>query len=126
MIKDKFSGKIDKLSTKLENMESAYTCFNKLDNNITIDEIAYAVKKLKHNKSSGLDSISNEMLKSGYNWLSEALCNIFNPALLIVITLNHGLQVISLLYIKVRMQTTLITIEGYLYQVPLGNYLIPF
>jgi hypothetical protein len=50
----------DKLS-QLEKIK----CFTDIDGKITEAEINSAIKEMKSNKSTGLDNISNEMLKSG-------------------------------------------------------------
>ncbi len=52
-----------------------------LDTNFTMDEIKKGVNLLKLNKSCGMDSISNEMLKCGIDTLNPAICNIFNHIL---------------------------------------------
>ena len=36
------------------------------------------LKSLKNSKASGLDRISNEMFKSGQNFLTRPLCKLFN------------------------------------------------
>ena len=49
-----------------------------MDTVIKDKEIQNSIAKLKNNKSSGLDSIRNEMLKSGANILLPCLKKLFN------------------------------------------------
>ena len=49
-----------------------------LDDDINIDEVSHAVKSLKRNKSFGSDSISNEHLIHGGNYLCLCLTHLFN------------------------------------------------
>jgi hypothetical protein len=48
-------------------------CFTDIDGKITEAEINSAIKEMKSNKSTGLDNISNEMLKSGQSFLIPCL-----------------------------------------------------
>jgi hypothetical protein len=59
---------LDKLS-QLEKIK----CFTDIDGKITEAEISSAIKEMKSNKSTGLDNISNEMLKSGQSFLIPCL-----------------------------------------------------
>ena len=52
--------------------------FNFLDVVIKQSEISKSISKLKNNKASGLDSVSNEMLKSGISTLLPCLHKLFN------------------------------------------------
>ena len=52
-----------------------------LDNLITKSELIKAIKRLKNNKSTSFDKISNEMLKHGLEPLSKSLLLIFNTIL---------------------------------------------
>ena len=49
-----------------------------LDDDINIDEVSHAIKSLKRNKSFGSDSISNEHLIHGGNYLCLCLTHLFN------------------------------------------------
>ena len=49
-----------------------------MDDIIKDEEIKNSISKLKNNKSSGLDSIRNEMIKSGANILLPCLNKLFN------------------------------------------------
>ena len=49
-----------------------------MDTVIKDEEIQNSFSKLKYNKSSGLDSIRNEMIKSGANILLPCLNKLFN------------------------------------------------
>jgi hypothetical protein len=52
--------------------------FCELDFKFSQSELADALKGLKNNKASGLDRISNEMLKHSNDRLSEAILKLFN------------------------------------------------
>ena len=52
--------------------------FNELDFKITGHEILKSVQSLKNNKAAGLDSITNEMIKSGISTLLHLLTKFFN------------------------------------------------
>ena len=58
--------------------------FNELDNRITEKEVTKSLRLLKNGKASGVDLISNEMLKAGSTILLPVLCKIFN------LTLSNG------------------------------------
>lgn len=79
-VNDRFSERIGILEKDLENLEKI-KCFNELDNKISLSEISEAIAKLKCYKASGLDNISNNMLKYGQASLLESLSNIFNTCL---------------------------------------------
>jgi hypothetical protein len=49
-----------------------------LDKEFTCEEIEESIKRLKMKKASGLDSISNEMLKAGKETLKPYICKLFN------------------------------------------------
>ena len=55
--------------------------FTKLDYTITKDEIIKCIRSLKNGKSCGLDSIANEMLKTGESILLPCIYKIFNAIL---------------------------------------------
>ena len=50
------------LDSQLSKMEKE-NCFNELDNTISKSEISNAIGKIKHEKSPGLDRVSNKMIK---------------------------------------------------------------
>ena len=52
--------------------------FNQLDFKISDKEILLAIKSLKLGKATGLDQISNEMIKAGQSAFIAPLCKIFN------------------------------------------------
>lgn len=66
------------LRTVLKNLEKDSLCFNEMDYRITEKEIETAIKKLKCNKSGGLQLITNDMLKAGSKFLIPAICLLFN------------------------------------------------
>ena len=66
---------LNKLQSKINSITTTS------DKDFTMEEILTGIKSLKLNKSSGLDAISNEMIKSGANILSPYLCKLFNHIL---------------------------------------------
>ena len=68
--------------------------FSLLDVLIKQSEISSSISKLKSNKASGLDNISNEMLKSGTTTLLPCLHKLFNLIFSLGFILGIGLQVI--------------------------------
>ena len=75
-VQDKFKSRVDDLNKILKNDNK--TTFNFLDVVIKQSEISNSISKLKSNKASGLDSVSNEMLKSGISTLLPCLHKLFN------------------------------------------------
>ena len=75
-----YSERLNILQKDLEELEST-KIFNALDFPIKQSEISQAIAKLKHNKSSGLDKISNSMLKCGQHVLLYSLIRLFNMVL---------------------------------------------
>jgi hypothetical protein len=65
------------LITQLEK-EAANNLSHILNQPFTISEIKSVIKNLKNNKSSGIDMITNEMLKNGQSILLPAICKLFN------------------------------------------------
>lgn len=70
--------KISELLTRVEGEK----IFTELDNKISEKEISKAICSLKNKKSSGFDSILNEMLKNSQIFLSDSLKKLFNDILL--------------------------------------------
>ena len=56
--------------------------FNELDFNISEDEVLSAIKKLKRNKSGGLQLITNDILMAGKFQLTPSLTFLFNKILI--------------------------------------------
>ncbi|MEW8547927.1 MAG: reverse transcriptase family protein [Candidatus Thiodiazotropha sp.] len=79
-IPKKFEDRVSQLHNLVHTLESQ-PVFNYLDSVITIDEINNAVKKLKNNKATGLDTVSNEMLKAAQSYLGPCLLKLFNACL---------------------------------------------
>ena len=75
--KDIYKNRIKWLEDKLSQLEKI-KCFTDIDGKITEAEINSAIKEMKSNKSTGLDNISNEMLKSGQSFLIPCLHKLFN------------------------------------------------
>ena len=73
----------DFVQEKIENWEASEDCLcnESLDSIITIDELENALKKLKMNKSSGLDNILNVFLVFGGSQLKCVLLKLFNVIL---------------------------------------------
>ena len=92
-----------------------------LDNEFSIEEIIHATKQLKSNKSCGIDSISNEMIKN----VPPVFLEIYALHLMIyyvrVYIPKCGIQLSSHRFINVVITLILITIEGYQYQTVLAN-----
>ena len=68
------------IKERLDQLEKT-VIFNELDFKITDTEVTKAIKQLKTGKSSGMDQISNEMLKAGQSRLLAPLCKLFNGIL---------------------------------------------
>lgn len=65
--------------TRLEELEkNSVSTFCELDFRITMDELHKTIKQLRNNKATGLDSISNEMIKNCNNSLSSAILKLLN------------------------------------------------
>ena len=79
-VNDKFKARVDQISNILVHEEKLKT-FSNLDFHITPQELRSAVDSLKNNKAVGFDSISNEMLKSGFLQLKGCLLKLFNTIL---------------------------------------------
>ena len=75
-IQDKFTSRVEDLDRILK--EDNNNTFSLLDVLIKQSEISNSISKLKSNKASGLDNISNEMLKSGTTTLLPCLHKLFN------------------------------------------------
>ena len=52
-----------------------------LDREISLQEVKSEIQKLKNNKTSGNDSIANEMIKASSDVILLTLCNLFNTIL---------------------------------------------
>ena len=52
-----------------------------LDHNITEHDVIKNINSLRNGKSSGLDGISNEILKCGINFFVKPICKLFNTIL---------------------------------------------
>ena len=76
-VKSKFDERYEQLNQVLENNKQTRT-FNLMDAVIKDKEILNSITKLKNNKSSGLDSIRNEMIKTGVNIFLPCLKKLFN------------------------------------------------
>ena len=68
----------------LNNDEDARKLVEELNRDFTLPEITEVIKKLKNNKSTSDDLISNEMLKNSGDQLQKLLLKLFNNCL------NHG------------------------------------
>ena len=76
-VKSKFDERLNELNQILKTNKQIKT-FTLMDSVIKDKEIQSSISKLKNNKSSGLDSIRNEMIKSGANILLPCLNKLFN------------------------------------------------
>ena len=52
-----------------------------LDSEISLQEVRSEIQKLKNNKTSGNDSVANEMIKASSDVILPTLCNLFNTIL---------------------------------------------
>ena len=52
-----------------------------LDSEISLQEVKSEIQKLKNNKTSGNDSIANEMIKASSDVILPTLCNLFHTIL---------------------------------------------
>ena len=52
-----------------------------LDSEISLQEVKSEIQKLKNNKTSGKDSIANEIIKTSSDVILPTLCNLFNTIL---------------------------------------------
>ena len=76
-VKSKFEERLEQLNQVLKNDKQTNT-FSFMDTVIKDKEIQTSIAKLKNNKSSGLDSIRNEMIKAGATVLLPCLNKLFN------------------------------------------------
>lgn len=83
-IPDKYQARIHEISRKISLLESdpCNKTFSNLDFKISEGELNKAFTKLKSGKSPGLDSISNEMLKSVQVHINPCLLRLFNTVFL--------------------------------------------
>ena len=80
-IQDKFDSALMKMKVKLNTLETDSKNVTRLDETITEKEIVSAIKKIKSNKSGGLQLITNDMLKADQNILAPILLKLFNSIL---------------------------------------------
>ena len=80
ILPNKFHQRAKEIEELLINKENSPS-FSKLDFLITKDEISNCLHALKNRKSSGLDYISNEMLKYGESLLLPCILKILNSVL---------------------------------------------
>ena len=77
-----FKQQLLNLEQKLLLKEKESLNFNELDFNISEDEVLSAIKKLKKNKSGGLQLITNDILMAGKFQLTPSLTFLFNKILI--------------------------------------------
>jgi hypothetical protein len=77
-----FKQQLLNLEQKLLLKEKESLNFNELDFNISEDEVLSAIKKLKRNKSGGLQLITNDILMAGKFQLTPSLTFLFNKILI--------------------------------------------
>ena len=71
----------ERIIKRLENLINSKQTEYIMDKEFSPDEISSGIQSLKLNKSSGSDTISNEMIKTGILSLRPHLCNLFNHIL---------------------------------------------
>ena len=76
-IPEKYKTRIEEINKIVKNMENSPT-FCELYYKITSSDIMKAISKLKSGKAVGLDSLPNELLKSGRTILVPILQKLFN------------------------------------------------
>ena len=76
-IKESYKARLAQLERRLDDLEKI-PCYNDLDNVISQKEITSAISKLKNKKASGLDNISNTMIKQSQTVLLPCLSKLFN------------------------------------------------
>ena len=59
-----------------------------LDSETSLQEVKSEIQKLKYNKTSGNDSIANEMIKACSDVILPTLCNLFNTILNRILSQN--------------------------------------
>ena len=74
-----FERDVDFFANHVDKFENPHN--NTLDREIQLNEIAKAAKHLKNEKSSGIDSISNEMIKCSLGVFGSLYVRIFNKIL---------------------------------------------
>ena len=80
IIHESFNDRVQEIFSLLEQQETINEfCENDLRTNIK--ELFDAALSLKSNKAVGFDSVSNEMLKCGFNQLQNCLIKVFNSIL---------------------------------------------
>ena len=79
-IHERFNDRVQEISSLLEHQETISE-FCEFDFRINIKELFDSAISLKSNKAVGFDSVSNEMLKCGFNQLQNCLIKVFNSIL---------------------------------------------
>ena len=78
-VAEQYAKRIEEIEIKIKDMikEMKYTSFSSIDFKITAPQLQKAFSKLKPNKSAGLDSIYNEMLKAAQVYLTPLLLMLY-------------------------------------------------
>jgi len=72
-VPESYNHRIEQIKKEVNQLESSFTDFNKLDFQIKITEIHKAISSLKNNKSAGIDGLCNEMFKSAQSYIDKFL-----------------------------------------------------
>ena len=117
-IPEKYKTRIEEINKIVKNSPT----FCELDYKITSSEIIKAISKLKSGKAVGLDSLPNEILKSGSTILVPILQKLFN----LVFTSGIHPSKCYVLYLNQVIHQNLKTIEALQLSRVLRSYLILF
>ena len=79
-IHERFNGTVQEISSFLQQQETISE-FCEIDFGINIKELFDVAMPLKSNKAVGFNSVSNEMLKCGFNQLQNCLIKVFSSIL---------------------------------------------
>jgi hypothetical protein len=79
-VPESYNHRSEQIKKEVNQLESSFTDFNKLDFQIKITEIHKAISSLK-NKSAGIDGLCNEMFKSAQSYIDKCLLKIYNAVL---------------------------------------------
>ena len=115
---DDFQKKI--IDTFHSNINSK-NCVDILDKKFIVDELNKGIQSLKINKAHGLDSINNEMIKSGTEFFDSSYANYSTMCYTAKNTLHYGLMDILCQYIRKVLLTIPLAIEESQFQVPWVN-----
>ena len=80
-VPESYNHRIEQIKKEVNQFESSFTDFKKLDFQIKITEIHKAISSMKNNKSTGIDGLCNEMFRSAQSYIDKCLLKIYNAVL---------------------------------------------